>query len=271
MSSCRVVVINNYSSLEWMPKLKASYFVDVRGQGEASTSTAATHDPGSNLMLPTSTIAEMASATRPFEEIKRLRLCQALDVKPGKGGFMGLAPSPTYPSSGRASFDPSRLTPRFSPGKGVNVFASASTSTVNGRPTFGGGGLRDGFRDGELLSPALTEPPTPPFRRDWKQPQGQGQGQACSEAVYFEADKYDQYVAKPTSGTSVFDVVHCQPGASESDQDVLPMEQRPLDEVKAVQALMSVGRGTRAQPDQASDSTSSAADDSGNVQMTDVS
>lgn len=48
------------------------------------------------------------------------------------------------------------------------------------------------------------------------------------------------------------------------------MEQRPLDEVNAVQALMSVGRGTRAQPDQASDSTSSIADESGTMQMTDV-
>lgn len=230
-----------------MPKLKASYFVDVRPPGQksgATISTAPAHGSTSNLLSPTSTIDELAANARPFEEIKRMRLCQALDTKPGEGGFNGLTPSPTYSTSGRTSFETSFLTPRFSPGKGVKVFASTSTVN-NSRQAFGSGGLRDG----DLLSPSLTEPPTPPSRREWKQ---------VSEA--------EKCAPKP-----MVEGGHCQSGASESDQDVLPMEQRPLDEVNAVQALMSVGRGTRAQPDQASDSTSSIADESGTVHMTDVS
>lgn len=196
--------------MDWVPKLRASYFVNVRGQGEAPT-------PGSSVggLIPQS----MAAAdSRPFEEIKRMRLSQALDSGSGGPqqqqdglGMLGLTPSPTFSTSGRAPhFDTSRLTPRFSPGKGVKV--SGFTSALNCRPgpaAFGGAG---GVTFGPL-SPALTEPPTPPSHWKVQEPEA-----FASKAVANRAN------ADP--------------------QGVLPMEQRPMDEVSAVQALMSVGLGT---------------------------
>lgn len=181
-----------------------------------------------------------------------MRLSQALENAPSDGTMLGLTPSPTYSASGMAHFDNVRVAPRFSPGKGVKVPGFASS--LNCRPSFGGGsgagvgaGVRDGVRDGgfgwQPLSPALTEPPTPPPRPDWKAPP---EAEACSPRVNGEGQM--------------------QPPTTESEQGVLPMEQRPLDEVDAVQALMSVGRGTRAQAetmpalDQASDCGPGVAD-----------
>lgn len=197
-----------------MPKLRASYFVDVRSPREGETNTA----PAVRGMISDkSTIGTMAADTRPFEEIKRMRLSQALDSMPLDGGGLAIAPSPTFATCARAHFDMACTTPRFSPGKGVKM-SGFTTSAANGRSTFGGGGPREMGFGRQPLSPALTAPPTPPpTRPDWKAQD-----------------------AEPYSFT--------QPRAAEPDQGVLPMEQRPLDEVNAVQALMSVGRGARAQP-----------------------
>lgn len=202
------------SSLEWMPKLRASYFVDVRSprEGEATTT------PVRSMVSDTSQIGSMAADTRPFEEIKRMRLSQALDSMPldRDVGALAIAPSPTFATCSRSHFDPARTTPRFSPGKGIKV-SGFSASATSGRSAFGGGGPRDMGFGRQPLSPALTAPPTPPpARADWKAP---------------ENDPYS----------------FCQTRVAEADQGVLPMEQRPLDEVNAVQALMSVGRGARAQ------------------------
>lgn len=229
-----------------MPKLRASYFVDVRSQEGETNSCSSMHGSASSLVSQTSSIGGMAANTRPFEEIKRMRLSQALNKSPKDGTYLGLTPSPTYSASARPNFDTARLTPRFSPGKGIKV---GFTPTLNCRPAFGGGGLRDGGFGWQPLSPALTEPPTPPSRLDWKTHESEVPvSQTAAEGGQ--------------SHTSV---------STESEQDVLPMEQRPLDEVNAVQALMSVGRGTRSQPDQASDGTPSLADEPGAVHMVEVS
>lgn len=154
-----------------------------------------------------------------------MRLSQALDSG-GIGGahqhdglkMVGLTPSPTYSTSGRAPhFDTARLTPRFSPGKGVKV--SGFPSSLNCRPSaFGGaGGLALG-----PLSPSLTEPPTPPSH--WQN---------------------EAFASK--SGDGGGGLVQASRNSPESEQGVLPMAQRPMDEVNAVQALMSVGLGTRSQ------------------------
>lgn len=203
------------SSLEWMPKLRASYFVDVRSprEGEATTT------PVRSMVSDNSQIGSIATDTRPFEEIKRMRLSQALDNMPldRDVGALAIAPSPTFATCSRSHFDPARTTPRFSPGKGIKV-SGLTASATSGRSTFGGGGPRDMGFGRQPLSPALTAPPTPPpARTDWKAP---------------ENDPYS----------------FSQTRAAEAEQGVLPMEQRPLDEVNAVQALMSVGRGARAQP-----------------------
>ena len=242
------------SNLEWAPKLKASYFVDVRGQdGDDSVSASV-----SGIIPQIAAIGGMAADTRPFEEIKRMRLSQALENAPSEGTMLGLTPSPTYSASGMAHFDNVRVAPRFSPGKGVKV--SGFASSLNCRPSFGGGsgsgvgGVRDGGFGWQPLSPALTEPPTPPPRPDWKAPPD---AEACSPRVAGEGQM--------------------QPPTTESEQGVLPMEQRPLDEVDAVQALMSVGRGSRAQTeampalDQASDCGPGAIDNhSDAVDMSEV-
>lgn len=242
------------SALEWAPKLKASYFVDVRGGGgldgdEKNASTSA----GGKIIPQITTIAGMAADTRPFEEIKRMRLSQALESAPSEGTMLGLTPSPTYSASGMAHFDNSRVAPRFSPGKGVKV------PGFNCRPSFSGGGVgvRDGGFGWQPLSPALTEPPTPPPRPDWKAPPDAAE--ASSPRVGGDGQ------------------VRRQPSTAESEQGVLPMEQRPLDEVDAVQALMSVGRGTRAQAEgmpvleQAGDcGGQGAADNSEAVDMSEV-
>lgn len=194
--------------MDWVPKLRASYFVNVRGQGEAPT-------PSSSVggLIPQSMAA---TDSRPFEEIKRMRLSQALDSSSGAPqqqqdglGMLGLTPSPTFSTSGRAPhFDTSRLTPRFSPGKGVKV-SGFTSAALNCRPAaFGGAG---GVTFGPL-SPALTEPPTPPSH--WK----------VQEPEAFATKAANRANADP--------------------QGMLPMEQRPMDEVSAVQALMSVGLGT---------------------------
>lgn len=204
------------SNLELFPKLRASYFVDVRSQ-EGETST--TGKVGS-MMSQSSAIAGMAKDTRPFEEIKRMRLSQALDKGPQDGStVLGALPSPAYAPSNRCHFDTSRLTPRFSPGKGIPGFAS----TIKCRPAYGGMGFRDGGFALQPLSPALTEPPTPPPRLDWHAHETDSQASAATD-----------------SGNA-----HAR-GSPEPEQGVLPMAQRPPDEVNAVQALMSVGRGTRA-------------------------
>lgn len=84
------------------------------------------------------------------------------------------------------------------------------------------------------VSPALTAPPTPPpSRLDWK------------------VHDSDAGSARSLHG-GVDGAAHGHASALEADQVVLPMEKRPPDEVNAVQALMSVGRGARTQPQQAS-------------------
>lgn len=202
-----------FTSLEGIPKLRASYFVDVRSPREGETNPA---PAVRGIISDTSTIGTMGADTRPFEEIKRMRLSQALDNVPPDGGGLAIAPSPTFATCIRAHFDLGRTTPRFSPGKGVKV-SGFTTPAANGRSTFGGGVPRDIGFGRQPLSPALTAPPTPPpTRPDWKAQ---------------DAEPYP----------------FTQPRAAEADQGVLPMEQRPLDEVNAVQALMSVGRGARAQ------------------------
>ncbi|CAM9649783.1 unnamed protein product [Ectocarpus sp. 12 AP-2014] len=73
----------------------------------------------------------------------------------------------------------------------------------------------------------MTEPPTPPSQ--WHV----GEPEAFA-------------TAKPGDWGGVNNNVQASrtPAAAESEQGVLPMEQRPMDEVSAVQALMSVGLGT---------------------------
>lgn len=229
-----------------MPKLRASYFVDVRSQEGEAPATAV-----GGLLAQNSAIGGMASDTRPFEEIKRMRLSQALDHGPQEGAILGLTPSPTYSASARTHFDTARHTPRFSPGKGIKV--SGFASSLNCRPAFGSAGLRDGAFGWQPLSPALTEPPTPPPHLDWKM---QDPGSCALQ---------------------VAEGGHLQTRAAEAEQCVLPMEQRPLDEVNAVQALMSVGRGSRTQaesislPEQEGDGSASGADDiQGSTQMCEV-
>ncbi|CAN0362244.1 unnamed protein product, partial [Hapterophycus canaliculatus] len=212
--------------MDCIPKLRASYFVNVRGQGEATPSGPSV----AGLISQSSTIGSIAAAdTRPFEEIKRMRLSQALDDGINGGAhqhdgmkMVGLTPSPTYSTSGRAPhFDTARLTPRFSPGKGVKV--SGFPSSLNCRPsTFGGSGLALG-----PLSPSLTEPPTPPSHWQMQEPEA--------------------FASKATDGGGGGGLVQASRTSAESEQGVLPMAQRPMDEVNAVQALMSVGLGTRAQ------------------------
>ncbi|CAM9321317.1 unnamed protein product [Ectocarpus sp. 12 AP-2014] len=219
------------NAMDWVPKLRASYFVNVRGQGEAP----ATGSSVAGLVSQCSAMGVMPDGdTRPFEEIKRMRLSQALDSSSSSGGpaqqqqqqqdgmaMMGLTPSPTYSTSGRAPyFDTARLTPRFSPGKGVNVTGfhcrpPAFAGTGGGPPALG------------PLSPAMTEPPTPPSQ--WHV----GEPEAFA-------------TAKPGDWGGVNNNVQASRtlAAAESEQGVLPMEQRPMDEVSAVQALMSVGLGT---------------------------
>ncbi|CAM9945579.1 unnamed protein product, partial [Scytosiphon promiscuus] len=205
--------------------LRASYFVNVRGQGEAPQKGPSV----AGLISQSTTIGGMATAdTRPFEEIKRMRLSQALDGGGGNGGahqhdglkMLGLTPSPTFATSGRAPhFDTARLTPRFSPGKGVKV--AGFPSSLNCRPSAFGGAA--GLALGPL-SPSLTEPPTPPSHWQTQEPEA--------------------FAAKAGDGGGGF--VQGGRTSGESEQGVLPMAQRPMDEVNAVQALMSVGLGTRA-------------------------
>lgn len=177
----------------------------------------------------------MTADTRPFEEIKRMRLSQALNIAPNDSTMLGLtAPSPTYSASGMGNhFDTARLTPRFPPGNGLNMSGFKSSTlqcrSASSHPAYGVGGMQDSGFGWQPLSPALTEPPTPPSHPDWKAP----------EPETF----YSKNVADAGAHA------HLQARAVESEQGVLPMEQRPLDEVKAVQALMSVGRGTRAEDD----------------------
>lgn len=224
--------------MDLAPKVRASYFVNVRGQGEMPTTSRSTSVAG--LMSQGSTIAGMTAVnSRPFEEIKRMRLSQALDsgagvVGSGGGGSGGpqqqdafgmlrLNPSPTYSTSGRAPhLDTARIAQRFSPGKGVNVSGFPSSS-VSGRPAaFGGAG---GVVFGPL-SPALTEPPTPPSHWKLQEPE-------AFATIAGAADVGGQAQAAQLTATE----------PSSSQQGVLPMEQRPIDEVSAVQALMSVGLG----------------------------
>lgn len=217
---------NSGVGMDCIPKLRASYFVNVRGQGEASQKGPSV----TGLISQSSTIGGMAAAdTRPFEEIKRMRLSQALDGGVNGGAhqldglkMLGLTPSPTYSTSGRAPhFDTARLTPRFSPGKGVKV--SGFPSSLNCRPSaFGGAGaLALG-----PLSPSLTEPPTPPSHWQMQEPEA--------------------FASKAAEGTGGLVQAGVRASA-DSEQAVLPMAQRPMDEVNAVQALMSVGLGTRTQ------------------------
>lgn len=192
--------------------------MDVRSprEGEASSGSIG------GKVSDTSSVGSMSADTRPFEEIKRMRLSQALDNFPPDGGSSAMTPSPTFTTCARAPFECTRSTPRFSPGKGVKVsgFKSAAASC---RPTFGCGGLRDMNFGRQPLSPALTAPPTPPpSRADWKAHDSDACGCITSDGG-----------------------VHVQVRAAESDHGVLPMEQRPPDEVNAVQALMSVGLGAR--------------------------
>ncbi|CAM9370992.1 unnamed protein product [Ectocarpus fasciculatus] len=221
------------NAMDWVPKLRASYFVNVRGQGEA----AATGSSVAGLVSQSPAIGVMPDAdTRPFEEIKRMRLSQALDSSSSSssGGpaqqqqdgmaMMGLTPSPTYSNSGRAPyFDTSRLTPRFSPGKGVNV-----TGFHCRPPAFAGSG--GGPPALGPLSPAMTEPPTPPSQWHMGEPEAFATTKPGGDWGGVNNNNHVQASRTPT--------------AAESEQGVLPMEQRPMDEVSAVQALMSVGLGT---------------------------
>ncbi len=227
--------------MDLAPKVRASYFVNVRGQGEMAPTGRRTSVTG--LTSQSSTITGMTAAnSRPFEEIKRMRLSQALDSggpqqqqqqQQDTFGMLRLTPSPTYSTStsGRAPhFDTARIAQRFSPGKGVKV--SGFPSSLSGRPAaFGGAG---GMVFGPL-SPAHTEPPTPPSH--WKI---QEQEAFASDANAGDADgggqaQTAQQATTETSSSSL--------SSSSSQQGVLPMEQRPIDEVSAVQALMSVGLG----------------------------
>lgn len=223
-------------SLDWIPKLRASYFVDVRSprEGEASTGSIGTK------ISAASSVGSMSADTRPFEEIKRMRLSQALDSFPPDGGGSAMTPSPTFTTCARPPFECARSTPRFSPGKGMKV-SGFKTTGASCRPAFGGGGLRDKGFGRQPPSPALTAPPTPPSSRvDWK------------------AHDSDVCGCNVSDGGGQLQV-----RTAESDQQgVLPMEQRPLDEVNAVQALMSVGLGARPQaapnsvPEEEGDTTS---------------
>lgn len=153
-----------------------------------------------------------AANSRPFEEIKRMRLSQALE------------------NSGATHFDAARLTPRFSPGKGVKV--SGFSSALNCRPpAFGGvSGLTFG-----PLSPALTEPPTPPSLWKVQEPEAF----ASNGSGAFASNGSSAFGSNGSGGR-----VQLASKMTESEQGVLPMAQRPMDEVNAVQALMSVGLGT---------------------------
>lgn len=173
-----------------------------------------------------------------------MRLSQALDSGPPEAISAGMAPSPTFATCARASFEGARSSLRFSPGNGVAVSAFKAAAG-NGRPLVGAGGMREimGFTR-QPVSPALTAPPTPPpSRLDWK------------------VHDSDVGGARSLHG-GVDGAAHGQASASEADQVVLPMEKRPPDEVNAVQALMSVGRGARTQPTQAS-----VPEESNNVSM----
>ena len=219
--------------MDLAPKVRASYFVNVRGQGEMALKSPSV--PG--LMSQSSTIAGMTAAnSRPFEEIKRMRLSQALDCGGGQQqqqqqqqqdafGMLRLTPSPTYSTSaGRAPhFDAARLAQRFSPGKGVKV--SGFPSSLGGRPAAFGGAGAVTFGP---LSPALTEPPTPPSHWKLQEPEA-----FATNAGGDGADGGGQRVQAQQATA----------GASQQGGGVLPMEQRPIDEVSAVQALMSVGLG----------------------------
>lgn len=221
-STCRSTwLVAAVDSMEWTAKLRASYFVDVRTFREGESSIG----PVSSMILDKPTVGPMAADTRPFEEIKRMRLSQALDSMPPDGPGLAIASSPTYATCAGAHFEAGRTTSRFSPGKGVNV-----SGTTSSRPTFGGGGLREMGFGRQPLSPALTAPPTPPpSRMDWK--------------VHETGEReQDAYACAQPDGRAPF---HTR--TTEVDQGVLPLKERPLDEVNAAQALMSVGLGAMAQ------------------------
>lgn len=145
-------------------------------------------------------------------------------------------------SSGAAHFDGARLTPRFSPRKGVQV--SGFSSALNCRPpAFGGvGGLVFG-----PLSPALTEPPTPPSLWTVQEPEAFGSSESGtfgSNGSRAFGSGSNSSSAFCSSGSGGF-VQQAHKMVAEPEQGVLPMAQRPMDEVNAVQALMSVGLGTK--------------------------
>lgn len=166
----------------------------------------------------------MSTGVRPFEEIKRMRLSQALDSDSMKAG---LAASPTLTTGARAPLEGMRPVMRFPPGNRTTS-RGVKTGGANVRPSAGAAGFREMGFTRQPLSPALTAPPTPPpSRMDWKMHEGEASTRSVSEG-------------------------HTQFRTTEHDNVVLPMEQRPPDEVNAVQALMSVGRGARTQPSPAS-------------------
>lgn len=208
-----------FARVEWMPKLRASYFVDVRNPREGDATTNPAGAPRSD----TSSIVSMSTDARPFEEIKRMRLSQALDNGPVESVGLGKATSPTFSSCAGAAFEGARSARRFSPGNGVKV-PGLNTLITTFRPGFGGGAMRDMGYTRQPLSPALTAPPTPPPAR-----------------MDVKAHEADAYTCDAVDGGPM------HPRSTELEKVVLPMEQRPPDEVNAVQALMSVGRGARTQ------------------------